>query len=128
MLHTRISLLNQSKGNSLHLLTPSSQSILKPVLEFLLWISGLGIQLVSMWMRVQSLALISVLRIQHCHELCCRSQMQLGSHIAMAVASSCSSNSTPSTTGAALKRKGKNNFLDYNLIFLIFQSFLGWPS
>ena len=36
--------------------------------------------------------------IRHCHELCCRSQTQLGSHIAVAVAyaSSYSSDSAPS--------------------------------
>ena len=51
-------------------------------------------------MRVQSLALLIGFRIQHCHELWGRSQMQLVSHIAVAVAmpvaGSCSSNSTPS--------------------------------
>ena len=35
---------------------------------------------------VQSLALLSELRICHCCELWCRSQMQLGSLIAVAVA------------------------------------------
>ena len=39
-----------------------------------------------MRLRVWSLALLSVLRIQHCHELWCRLQMQLGSHIAVALA------------------------------------------
>ena len=37
-----------------------------------------------MRMRVQSLGLLSVLRIRRCHELWCRSQMQLGFGIAMA--------------------------------------------
>ena len=32
------------------------------------------------------LALLSGLRIQSCHELCCRSQTCLGSHVAVAVA------------------------------------------
>ena len=36
-------------------------------------------------MRVQSLASLSGLRIQHCCELWYRSQMQLRSHIAVAV-------------------------------------------
>ena len=52
------------------------------------------------------------LRIQHCCKLCQRSQMQLGSGVAMAVAvaSSCSSESTlawdlPCATGVALKKK-----------------------
>ena len=53
---------------------------------------------VSMRMRVRSPALLSGLRIQCCHELWCRSQMWLGSHIAVAVvqASSYNSDSTPS--------------------------------
>ena len=48
--------------------------------------------------RVQSLASLSGLRIQHCRELWCRSQMQLGSGTAVAVvlAWSCSSDSAPS--------------------------------
>ena len=33
----------------------------------------------------QSLALLSGLRIQHCQELCCRSQMQLGSCVSVAL-------------------------------------------
>ena len=47
---------------------------------------------------VQSLASLSELRIQHCHELQCRLQMRLRSGIAMAVlqAGSCSSDLTPS--------------------------------
>ena len=55
------------------------------------------IPLVSMRTRVQSPALLSGLRIQHCRELWCRSQMQLGSGTAVAVvlASSCSSDLTP---------------------------------
>ena len=42
--------------------------------------------------------MISGLRIQHCHELCCWSQTRLGSGIAVALmqACSCSSNSTSS--------------------------------
>ena len=55
-------------------------------------------QLVTMRMWVQPLALLSGLRIQHCPELCCRSQMWLRSCLAMVVvwASSYSSDSTPS--------------------------------
>ena len=45
------------------------------LLEFLLWLSRLRTQLVSMRMQGSSLALISVLRIWHCHKLWCRSQM-----------------------------------------------------
>ena len=71
--------------------------------------------------QVRSLALLSVLRIQHCHELWCRLQMQLGSGVAVAVvyAGSYSSDSTPSmgtsichrcspkAAGVALKRQKK---------------------
>ena len=58
------------------------------------------IQLGTMRLRVQYLALLSGLRIWCCRELWFRSQTQLRSCIAMAVAvvqaSNCSSNSTPS--------------------------------
>ena len=67
-----------------------------------------------MRMQVRSLALLSGLRIRCCGELQCRSQMRLGSHVAVAVAkaSSCSLDSTPSLgtsicVGVALKRKKK---------------------
>ena len=43
------------------------------------------IQLVSMRMWIQSLALLSGLGIQHCHELWCRLQIQLRSCSAVAV-------------------------------------------
>ena len=51
-----------------------------------------------MRMWVQSLALLSGLRIWYCQELWCRSQMWLRSHVAVAVVKvgSCSSNLTPS--------------------------------
>ena len=39
----------------------------------------------TMRLRVWCLALVNGLRIQGCHELCCRSQTQLGSGIAVAV-------------------------------------------
>ena len=44
------------------------------------------IWLASVRMQVQSLALLSGLRILHCRELWCSSQTQLGSHAAVAVA------------------------------------------
>ena len=64
--------------------------------EFLLWLSRLRIQLESMRMWVQSLALLSGLRILCCRELWHRSQMWFGFGIAVAVVSagSCSSNLT----------------------------------
>ena len=48
--------------------------------------------------RVRSLASLSGLRIQGCHELWCRVQTQLGAHVAVAVtqASNYTSNSNPS--------------------------------
>ena len=51
-----------------------------------------------MRLRLQSLALLSELRMQRCRELWCRSQMWLGSGVAVAVAKagSCSSDLTPS--------------------------------
>ena len=56
------------------------------------------IRLGTMRLRVQSLASLSGLRIRHCRELWHRSQMRLGSDVAVAVveAGSCSFNSTPS--------------------------------
>jgi len=72
------------------------------------------IWLVSKRMRVWSLGSLSGLGIQHCRELWCRSQTWLGSCVAMAVAqaSSCSSDSTPGVElpyamGVAPKRKEK---------------------
>ena len=61
-----------------------------------------------MRMQVRSLALLPGLRIQHCHELWCRSQMPLGSYgavaVAVAVAGSYSSDSSPSL-GTSIKKK-----------------------
>ena len=56
------------------------------------------IQLGTMRLHVQSLALLSGLKIRCCPELWCRSQMWLGSGVAVAVvyAGSYNSNSTPS--------------------------------
>ena len=72
------------------------------------------IQLVSIRMRVRSLASINGLRIHRCHELWCRSKTWLRSCVAVAVAyaSSSSSDSTPSlgtsyAMGVALKSKKK---------------------
>ena len=61
-------------------------------------------QLISMRMQVGSLASLIVSRIQHCHELWCRSQTWLRSGVAVAVASSCSSDLTPSV-GKSICRK-----------------------
>ena len=53
-----------------------------------------GVPIMAQWkriplapvrMRVRSLALLGGLGIQHCYELCYRSQVQFGSHIAVAV-------------------------------------------
>ena len=45
--------------------------------EFLLGLSGLKTQLVSRRMQVRSLASLSGLRIQCCHELQCKLQIQM---------------------------------------------------
>ena len=65
---------------------------------FLLQLSGNEPDLASMRMQVRSLAWLSGLRIWHCYEVWCRSQMWLGSHLAKTVAqaSRCSFNLTPS--------------------------------
>ena len=77
-------------------LKPSSPSG-EGVWAFLLWLRGLWTRLVSMRMQIRSLALLSGLRIQHYHELWCRSRPQLRARIAVAVvqADSCSSYSIP---------------------------------
>uniref|UniRef100_A0A8C3W0J2 RNA binding motif protein 33 n=1 Tax=Catagonus wagneri TaxID=51154 RepID=A0A8C3W0J2_9CETA len=49
-----------------------------------------------MRVQFQSLALLSGLSIWSCHELWCRSQTRFGSCVAVVVAGSCSSDSTPS--------------------------------
>ena len=61
------------------------------------------IQLGTTRLRVQSLASLSKLRIQHCSELWCRSQKWLRSGIAVALAQACiySSDSTP-TLGTSI--------------------------
>ena len=69
-------------------------------------------QLVSLRTWVQSLALLSELRIQHCHELWCSLQMRLGSGVVVAVvqAGSCGSDSAPSlgtSCGCSPKKKKK---------------------
>ena len=70
------------------------------------------IQLVSMRLRVPSLASLSGLRIRHCHELQHRSQMQLRSGVAVAVATVALiwtlAWELPYTTGVALKKKDTN--------------------
>ena len=59
-------------------------------------VSAETILLVSMRMQVRSLVSLSGSGILHCRELWCRSQMRLGSHVAVAVvqAGSCSSDRT----------------------------------
>ena len=48
-------------------------------------LAGYECDRVSMRLWVQSPALLIGLRIQHCHELWCRLQTQLGSHVAVSV-------------------------------------------
>ena len=66
------------------LLSPSS-SHTKWRQEFPLWLNRLGAQLGSMRMQVQSLASLSGLRTQRCHELWCRLPMRLESCFPVAV-------------------------------------------
>ena len=64
------------------------------------------IWLVSMRTRVQSLVPLSGWRIRCCRELWYRSQMQVGSGVAVAMAGSCSFNSTPSLETSICHRYG----------------------
>ena len=56
-----------------------------PIQEFPLWLSGLRTQLLSKRMWVQSLSLLTGLRIWCFRELWCRLQMWLRSGVAIAV-------------------------------------------
>ena len=72
------------------------------------------IRLVSMRLRIQSLALLSVLSIWNCHKPWCKSQTWLGSHVAVAVAVTLAPIQTlawelPYAVGLALKRKKKKD-------------------
>ena len=95
-------------------------------MEFPLWLSRLRTQRVSMRMQVRFLDSLSGLRIRCCRKLWCRSQMQLESRTAAAMAqgSSCSSDSTPNlgtsyTTGVAEERKeGRKGALPLSLAHL----------
>ena len=79
-----------------------------------------GVPVVAQWKRtwlvtvrteIQSLALVSGLRIWRCHEMCCRSWARLGSGVAVAVvcAGGYSSDSweLPYAAGVALRQKKK---------------------
>ena len=97
------------------------------------------IRLGTMRLQVRSLASLSGLRIQRCHELWCKSQMQLRSVVAVAVAeavaSSCSSNSAPSLgTSICLKcglkrqkdqKKERNIKQDINFILMFGRNWYG---
>ena len=104
--------------------------------------------LASMGTQVWSLASLSGLRIQHCHDLRCRVKIQLRSGVAVAVAKAgrCSSNSTPSQEtsicwGAVLKNKKnvkqlRSSYLSLHLLCcemkiimeLILNIFLYWKK
>ena len=72
------------------------------------------IQLGTMRLQVRSLALLSGLRIRYRHELWCRSQMQLGSGVAVVVAQagSCSSDQTPGLGTSTCLRCGLKKIKD----------------
>ena len=75
-----------------------------------MWLSALRTQLVSMRMQVQSQALLSGLSIWRCHKLWFRSQMLLGSGIAVAAALiQPLAWEFPYASGAALERRRKKN-------------------
>ena len=111
------------------------KSMIKNLLqkEFPLWLSSQQTQLASMRRKVQSLASISGLRIQHCHELWCRSQTQLGSCVAVALAqaSGYSSDLTPALGtskhhgGSPKKKKMKRKKERKKLTF---KEFLLWHN
>ena len=61
---------------------------------------------VSLRTRVRSPALLSGLRIQCCHKLWHRSQSWLRFHVAVATASSCSSDGTSSLGTSIYRRSG----------------------
>ena len=71
-----------------------------------------------MRMRVRSLGLLSVLRIQRCHELWCRSQMQLGFGIAMAQIQPLAWELLYATPATSLKKKKKKWAENQNRNFL----------
>ena len=80
---------------------------------------------------VQSLVFLIGLRIQHCSELCCRSQTRLGSCIAVAVAQagSCSSDLTPSLGTSiccrcSLKKTKNHHHPHHHLILYLFYYFI----
>ena len=69
----------------LHLIRSMRTELKLQKKEFCCGSAGYEPQLVSMRMRVGSLAFLSGLRLRHCRELWCRSQTQLGSGVAVAV-------------------------------------------
>ena len=85
------------------------------IMEFHLWLSGLRTHLVSMRMQVQSLALLSGLRIQHCCK--CNIGSRYSSdlawpwHTPAAAVLIPPSWELPYATGVALKRKKNHNSL-----------------
>ena len=79
--------------------------------EFLLWLSGLQTQLLSMRMWIRFQVSLNGLRIWCCYELWCRSQMWHGSHVAVAVAGSYSSNLTPSLGTSICCRSGHKKII-----------------
>ena len=80
---------------------------------------------VCMRMRVRSLGLLSVLRIQRCHELWCRSQMQLGFGIAMAQIQPLAWELLYATPATSLKKKKKNG---QRIRTGIFSKTYKWPN
>ena len=86
-------------------------------------------------MQVQSLASLRGLRIQRCHELWCRSQVWLGSSVAVAVvqAGSCNSHLIPSP-GASIgrgygpKKTKKKKVVHHFWNEIIYMSLFNWKA
>ena len=72
---------------SCHSLFPQGHCFRKTTQEFPLWLSRIRTLLVSIRMQIWSLALLSGLRIWHSCKPRCRSQLQLGSGVAVALGS-----------------------------------------
>ena len=136
-IHESLIVKSQSQGENLKStnreVTHSKERIFNKINNFLsetmegvpLLAQRKRIWLGSMRTQVRSLALLSGLRIRHCHEFWCRAQIQLGSGVGVAVmrARGYSSDLTPSLgtsichrCGTKKKKKKKKATLIYSQI------------
>ena len=100
---TRIKYHNTTGGAG-----PFWPSRIQGLLGVLVVVQQKRIRLGTMGLQVPPLASFGGLRIRRCHELWCRSQVQLGTWIAVAVVQdgSCSSGSTPSRGTSICRESG----------------------